>query len=131
MKRKPPLPKQPDQPKQPDSQFPNNQFMESLFGSMCRNLPVLPNEGFIDQVRRWTDALHFTAALKPRSEQEWLHAADVTMKQFSAIHSLVMRKRRGITQKQRARYDQDFLIHAKAMQDARLLYDILRQSRAA
>ena len=40
-----------------------------------------------------------------------------------------MRKRRDISARQRAQYEQDFLEHAKAMQDARLRYDLLRQSR--
>jgi hypothetical protein len=104
-------------------------FLESLFATMCQNLFVLPGETFVDQARRWTDALQFTAALKPRNPREWLHASDVTMKQFSAIHSLVMRKRRGLSQKQRSRHDQDFLENAKAMQDARLHYDLMRKSR--
>lgn len=103
-------------------------FLETLFGAMCRTLIPLPGENFVDRAARWTDALHFTASLKPRDRNEWLRAADVTMKQFSAVHSLVMRKRKGITPKQRLRYDQDFLTHAKAMQDARLRYDLLRKS---
>ena len=90
---------------------------------------MLPGETFVDQARRWTDALGFAASMKPRDQQEWLQAADVTMKQFSAIHSLVLRRRRGISRQQRARHDQDFLTHAKAMQDARLRYDLLRKSR--
>jgi head-tail adaptor len=104
-------------------------FLEVLFSAICRTLFVLPGETFVDQARRWTDALRFTAALNPRNEQEWLRAADVTIEQFSAIHSLVMRKRRDISPKQRAKHERDFLEHAKAMQDARLRYDLLRQSR--
>jgi hypothetical protein len=96
---------------------------------MCRDLFVLPGETFVDRARRWTDALGFAASLKPRGQQEWLQAADVTMKQFSAIHSLVMRRRRGITRQRRAQHDRDFLAHAKAMQDARVRYNLLRQSR--
>jgi head-tail adaptor len=107
----------------------DNPFLEALFSAICKTLFVLPGETFVDQVRRWTDALQFTAALRPRDQQEWLQAADVTIEQFSAIHSLVMRKRRDISAKQRARHEQDFLEHAKAMQDARLRYDLLRQSR--
>jgi hypothetical protein len=109
---------------------PDDPFLEALFSAICRNLFVLPGETFVDQARRWTDALHFTVALHPRTQQEWLQAADVTIEQFSAIYSLVMRKRRGIPPKQRAKHEQDFLEHAKAMQDARLRYDLLRQSRA-
>jgi head-tail adaptor len=116
-----------DQPKHDPQDDP---FLESLFGAMCRSLFVLPGETFVNQTRRWTDALRFAASLKPRDEAEWLQAADVTMKQFFAIHSLIMRKRRGITQKQRARHDQDFLSNAKAMQDARLRYDLLWKSRS-
>jgi head-tail adaptor len=104
-------------------------FLEALFGAMCRNLFVLPGESFVDQARRWTDALRFTAALRPRDQQEWLQAADVTIEQFSAIHCLVMRRRRDITAKQRSQHDRDFLAHAKAMHDARLRYDLLRKSR--
>jgi len=106
-------------------------FLETLFGAMCRNLLPLPGENFVDQAGRWMDALRFTASLKPRDSPEWLRAADVTMKQFSALYSLVMRKQKGITAKQRLRHDQDFLSHAKAMQDARLRYDPLRKSRAS
>jgi hypothetical protein len=42
-----------------------------------------------------------------------------------------MRKQRGLTAKQRLRYNQDFLLYAKAMQDARLRYDLLRKSRTS
>jgi len=109
---------------------PDDPFLESLFATMCRGLFVLPGETFIDQARRWADALRFTVALKPRDEQEWVRAADVTMKQFGAIHSLVMRKRRGITAAQRSLHDQNFLARAKEMQDARLRYDLLWKSRS-
>jgi hypothetical protein len=108
---------------------PDNPFLEALFCAICKNLFVLPGETFVNQARRWADALCFTAALRPRDEQEWLQAADVTIKQYSAIYSLVMRKRRDVSAKQRAKHEQDFLEHAKAMQDARLRYDLLRQSR--
>ena len=106
-------------------------FLETLFGAMCRDLLALPGESFVDQAARWTDALRFTASLKPRDQQEWLRAADVTIKQFSAVYSLVMRKQKGITAKQRLRYDKDFLLHAKAMQNARLRYDLMRKSDAS
>ncbi|MDR3531510.1 MAG: hypothetical protein P4L90_13285 [Rhodopila sp.] len=115
----------------PDPGPRDDPFLELLFAAMCRNLFVLPGETFVDQARRWTDALNFTADLKPRDQQEWLRAADVTMKQFSAIYSLVMRKRRGISQKQRMKHGQDFLAHAKAMQDARLRYELLRNTPTA
>ncbi len=108
---------------------PDDPFLEALFSAICKNLFVLPGETFVDEARRWTEALNFTAALRPRSQQEWLQAADVTIEQFSAIHSLVLRKRRDISTRQRAKHEQAFLEHAKAMQDARLRYDLLRQSR--
>jgi hypothetical protein len=98
---------------------------------MCQSLLALPGENFVDQAGRWIDALRATALLKPRDRREWLQAADVTMKQFSAVYSLVMRKQRGLTAKQRLRYNQDFLLYAKAMQDARLRYDLLRKSRTS
>jgi hypothetical protein len=110
---------------------PDDPFLESLFSAMCRDLFVLPGETFVDRARRWTDALGFAASLRPRDQQEWLQAADVTMKQFSAIHSLVLRRQRRLTRHQRARHDLDFLAHADAMQDARKRYDLLRQSRTA
>ena len=96
---------------------------------MCRTIAVIPGESFVGQVQRWTDALRFTVSLKPRNEQEWLQAADVTMKQFSAVHSLSMRKKKGITRQQRLRHDQEFMAHAKAMQDARLRYDLMRKTK--
>ncbi len=65
-------------------------------------------------------------ALKPRNEQEWLQAADVTTKQFEALHSLELYRRKGSSAKQRLAYATDFVHHAKAMQDARLRYELLR-----
>jgi hypothetical protein len=106
-------------------------FLEALFGAMCRDLFVLPGETFVEQAQRWTEALGFTTSLGPRDQQEWLHAADVTMKHFAAIHSLLMRKRRDVPRHRRVQHSQDFLIHAKAMQDARLRYELLRQSRTS
>jgi hypothetical protein len=105
-------------------------FLEDLFAAMCRDLFMLPGENFVDQARRWTDALGFVASLGPRNQEEWLQAADVTVKHFAAIHSLLMRKRRDVPRHRRAQYCQDFLTCAKAMQDARLRYELLRQSRA-
>ncbi len=104
--------------------------MERLFGALCGTLFRLPGETFVDEAARWMDALTFMAALQPRDEREWLVAADVTMKQFSAAHSLLMRKRKGISARQRLQHGQDFLDRAKAMHDARLRYDLLRTSRA-
>jgi hypothetical protein len=106
-------------------------FLEEVFGAMCQNLFVLPGETFVDQARRWTDALGFTASLRPRDQQEWLGAADVTMKHFAAIYSLLMRKRSDIPRHRRAQHCQQFLIRAKAMHDARLRYELLRQTRTS
>ncbi len=105
-------------------------FLESLFSAMCRNLSAVSDETFVDQVRDWLDAWHFTVSLKPRDQQEWLQAADVAMNQCFAVHSLVMREKKGTTAPQRMRHNQDFLAYAKAMRDARLRYDLLRRSRA-
>ncbi len=105
--------------------------MERVFGALCATLFGLPGETFVDEAARWMDALTFMAALKPRNEREWLMAADITMKQVSAVHSLLMRKRKGVTATQRLQHGQDFLDRAKAMQDARLHYDLLRSSRAS
>ncbi len=101
--------------------------MERLFGAMCRNLSILPGETFVEQAERWTVALRFAASLKPRDQQEWLRAADVTVKQFFAMYSLALRRRQDITAKQRHKYGQEFLLHAKALRDARLRYDLLRK----
>jgi hypothetical protein len=121
----------PPSPRHPDPGPADSPFLEVLFATLCQSLVVMPGETFVDQVRRWDAALSYTAALHPRDKQEWLRAADVTIKQFSAIHSLAQRKRRGISQKQRSQYDHDFLVHAAAMQDARLRYDMAWKSRAA
>jgi hypothetical protein len=104
-------------------------FLEALFGVLCRDLFVLPGETFVDQAQRWTDALGFVASLGPRDQPEWLQAADVTMKHFAAVHSLLMRKRQDVPRHRRVQHSQDFLVRAKAMQDARLRYELLRHSR--
>ena len=92
---------------------------------MCESLFVLPGETFVDQARRWIDALYFTALLKPRDQREWLCAADVTLKQYAAVYSLVMQKRKGITAAQRQKHSRDYIDRAKAMQDARRHYDLI------
>jgi hypothetical protein len=105
--------------------------MEQLFGAMCRNICPLPGESFVGLAGRWIEALHCAAALKPRDQQEWRRAAEVTMQQFYAAYSLVMRRNKGITGQQRMQHGQNFLRHAKAMHDARLRYDLLRTSGTA
>ena len=105
-------------------------FLESLFSTLGRSLFALPGETFVDQVRRWMNAWSYTVSLKPRNRPEWLQAIEVTTYQFAAVYSLVLRKRKGISQKQRMRYGQDFLTAIKAMTDARMRYDLLRTSRA-
>jgi hypothetical protein len=120
----------PDQAQAPRrSQIPaDNPFLEAVFAAICDKLYVLPGETFVDQARRWTGALAFAAALKPRSPQEWLQAADVTITQYSAIQCMVMRKRNDISAKQRTKLERDFIAHAKALQNARRRYDLLRDS---
>jgi hypothetical protein len=95
---------------------------------MCQNLVTLPGEAFVYRVRRWTQALRFTAALKPRNEQEWMQAADVTTKQFCAVYSLVMRRHKSNSPKQRLKHGQDYLVHVKAIREARFRYELLRKS---
>ena len=108
----------------------DNPFLEALFGAICRTLVPLPGENVVDQMGRWTVALRFTAAMKPRNPQEWLHAADVTMKQFSAVYSLVMRKQGDISDDQRKHYDQEFLVRTDAMVKAQAAYNRMRASKA-
>jgi hypothetical protein len=105
--------------------------MERLFAAMCQNIAALPGETFVDRARRWTAALSCAASLKPGDQPEWLRAADVTMAQFFAVYSLVMRDRQGISATQRLKHGEDLAVHTKAMRDARLRYDRLRNSRAA
>jgi hypothetical protein len=115
----------------PDPEPRDDLFMELLFGAMCRNIAALPGEAFVDRARRWTAALSCAASLKPSDQQEWLRAADVTMAQFFAVYSLVMRDRHGISATQRLKHGEDFVLHTKAMRDAWLRYDRLRNFRAA
>jgi hypothetical protein len=105
--------------------------MERLLRAMCQNIPAMPGETFVDEARRWVAVLKATASLKPRDQPEWLRAADVTMAQFFAVHSLVMQEFPGTSSKQRLKREQDFVLHTKAMRDARQRYDLLRKSRAA
>jgi hypothetical protein len=116
---------------QPDPGPQDDPFMERLLRAMCQNIPALPGETFVDEARRWVAVLKATASLKPRDQPEWLRAADVTMAQFFAVHSLLMQDFPGISAKQRLKRGQDFVLHTKAMRDARVRYDLLRTSRAA
>ena len=105
--------------------------MERLLRAMCQNIPALPGETFVDEARRWVALLKATASLKPRDQPEWLRAADVTMAQFFAVHSLVMQKLPGASAKQQLKRGQDFALHTRAMLEAKVRYDRLRKSRAA
>ena len=106
-------------------------FMERLFAAMCRNVPALPGDTFVDEARRWIAALNCAASLKPRDQAEWLQAADVATQQFFAVYSLVMQQLETTTSKQRLKHAQNFVLHQQAMRDARHRYDLLRKSRAA
>ncbi len=106
----------------------DNPFLEHLFGAMCRNMPALPGEAFPDQAERWTDALRFAAALDPRDQTEWLRAADVTVKQFTAVYTLVLCRRPDTPEKQRQKYGRVFLRQCQVLRDARLRYDLLRKA---
>jgi hypothetical protein len=105
-------------------------FLELLFGTMCQSLLALPGESFAARAGRWTDALRFTATLKPRNQQEWLHAADVTTQRYSALYSLVMQRREGATAKQRLKHGADFLRQVQAVHRAQRRYDLLRNTPA-
>jgi hypothetical protein len=96
---------------------------------MCQTLTALPGESFVDRAQRWIEGLRFTAGLQPRDQQEWLQAADITTKQFGAVYSLVMQRRKGATARQRAKFGQDYVFQIKAVHEARLRYDLLRSSR--
>src|ERR1700761_1784856 len=58
----------------------DNPFLERLFSAMCENIPVREGGNFVDQVRRWYEVLSFMADLEPRTNNECLLAADVSMK---------------------------------------------------
>lgn len=105
---------------------PDDHFVELLFGGVCQHIPERLGETFAQRARRWTEALTFMVALRPRSEQEWLQAADVTTKHFNALHSLALYQRKSGSAKQKLAHATAFVMHAKAMEDARLRYDQLR-----
>jgi hypothetical protein len=121
----------PPPPEHPDFGPPDDLFMERLFGAMCQNVPGLPGENFVDEARHWVAVLTAMASLKPRDQPEWLRAAEVAMAQFFAAYSLVMQNFPGTTAKQRLKCGQDFVVHTKAVRDARQRYELLRQSGAA
>jgi hypothetical protein len=122
---------QPSFAEQPEPESPDDLFMEQLFSAMCQNILALPGEIFVDEARRWVAALNCAASLKPRTQPEWLRAAEVTMAQFYAVYSQVMRDWPGISAKQRLSHGEDVVIHTRSMRAARLRYDLLRNSRAA
>ena len=105
---------------------PDEVFVELLFGGVCQHIPERRGETFVQRARRWTEALAFLVGLEPRTEQEWLQAADVTTKQFNALHSLELYRRKGTSPKQQLAHAKAFVLHAKAMEDSRSRYDLLR-----
>jgi hypothetical protein len=116
----------------PDPAEPHDDpFLERLFETMCKYIYVLRGETFVDQARRWTEALRFMAAMKPRTEQEWLLAADVAMKHLFALHSLALGRAKGVGMKARMRHGKDFIAHARTMHAAQLHYDLMRSKPAA
>jgi hypothetical protein len=105
-------------------------FLERLFATMCDHIYELKGETFVDQVRRWTETLGFMAALKPRTEHEWLLASDVAMKHLFALHSLALGRGKGVRMKQRLKYGRDFIAHARTMHAAQQHYDLIRAKPA-
>ncbi|WP_428486072.1 hypothetical protein [Rhodopila sp.] len=124
-------------PNEPPNQLPaptgpqDNPFLERLFTTMCRYIYVLPEETFVHQVQRWIDALHFMTSLKPRTEQEWLLASDVTMQHMFAQQSLALSRGKGVRIKQRMQHGKDFITHAKTLHAAQLRYELVRAKPAA
>jgi len=120
----------------PPAEFPDpaeprdDPFLERLFATMCRHIYVLKGETFVDLARRWMEALRFMAALKPRTEHEWLLASDVTMKHMFALHSLALGRAKGVTMKQRLKHGRDFIANARTLHAAQLHYDLIRAKPA-
>ena len=102
-------------------------FLEVLLAAVCKSIPIRRNESFVDQVRRWTEALAAMTALQPNTRYEWYLAADVAMKQLIALHSLALYQRKGVTGKAKQKHGLDFISQTKAMQDALLRYDLSRK----
>lgn len=118
----PPPPAEYPDPAEPE----DDPFLERLFATMCRHIYVLKGETFVDQARRWGEALSFMAALKPRTEHEWLLASDVAMKHLFALHSLALGRAKGLRMKQRLKHGRDFILHARTMHAAQMHYDLVR-----
>ncbi len=118
----------PTQDERPDpASFQDNPFLEVLLAAVCKSIPIRRNESFVDQVRRWTEALAAMTALQPNTRYEWYLAADVAMKQLIALHSLALYQRKGVTGKAKQKHGLDFISQTKAMQDALLRYDLSRK----
>ena len=110
--------------------FQDNPFIEGLFESVCNKIYVLRDETFVDQARRWTQALSVMSKLQPRTRHEWFLAADVTIMQFSALHSLALCQRRGIAAKTKQKYWLEYIARTQEMQDAMLRYKRLQKRSA-
>lgn len=108
--------------------FADNPFLEILYDSVCRELHVLPGEDFVEQVRRWCNALRVMDDLKPRTRHEWFLAADVTIKQFDALHSLIEYQRESPKSRTRMKSGMAFVAKTKTMQDALNHYESLRKA---
>lgn len=112
----------------PDSQsFQDIPFIEGLFESVCGKIYVLRDETFVDQARRWVQALAAMTKLQPKTRHEWFLAADVTTMQFSALHSLALCQRRGIAAKTKQKHRLEYIAHMQDMQDAVLRYKRLQK----
>jgi len=119
-----PLPPSEDRPD--PACFQDNPFLEVLLAAVCKSIPLRRHESFVDQARRWTEALAAMIALQPNTRHEWYLAAEVAMKQFAALHSLALYQRKGATGKARQKNGLEFISLAKAMQDAMLRYELIR-----
>lgn len=111
----------------PDDRVPppvDDPFMERLFGIMCRHIPVRRNDTFVDEVRRWYETLRFMAALRPRTVDECLLAADVSIKNQFVLETLA----RGRTEAGRRRRMQsrEFMSRTRDLNASQLHYDVIR-----
>ncbi len=111
--------------------FQDNRFLEVLLYSVCETLEVMRGETIVDKARRWTQVLHAMTALDPRTRYEWFVAADVTTKQFAALHMLALYQRKGITAKTKRRRGLELVERTQTMQDALSRYDTMRRRRAS
>ena len=107
--------------------FQDNPFIEGVFESVCDKIYVLRNETFVDQARRWVQALAAMTKLQPRTRHEWFLAADVTVMQFSALHSLALCQRRGIAAKTKQKHRLEYIARIQEMQEAVLRYKRLQK----